>query len=568
MLEPSFSSRPTPKANAEAAPAGMMPQLYAHALGPLNAAYYQKQFARFDSLGRAVTSWNSAAAAFTLGWLVLRKLWQPAAIYASIWLLALITWLLLHARMPLHFEAAGVALTVLALSVVPGLLGNGLYWRHIHTQTLAALQASATLAQAQQSLQQRFAVDEPRLRKVIIGHAVAVAIVLLAAAGAVWWTRAASTQDTPTQTAAQPQAPAVGPPQLNFPPLKNATENAPPPTQATQPTLPVESGTAVIEHALAAQNAAIAPSVSAASTAEAQVPPAPAVDGEASAAAPTAATPAQPQLQASAHNAAAPYAPISAQPTAPAASAPNLPQNPPMTLPGPGATPPPVSPTIAAPAGPIPQPTQPSPQQPLAQTAQQPTAPSAAAVAAPTLAAPQMPAQPAAAQASPAVAAVAPQATATATPAAATPPALTPAITPQPAAARASSTPSANPSPPSQAAPTTARAQQAPSATPRNSGNNNARTAAPPTSNPTAQALISGKFYLSVGVYAEAANARRNERTLRGAGLPVISQNVSGQRGAMTRIRLGPFDTRAQAEQAQRTAARHGFETSVFQHRR
>lgn len=568
MLEPSFSSRPSPKANAEAAPAGMMPQLYAHALGPLNAAYYQKQFARFDSLGRAVTSWNSAAAVFTLGWLVLRKLWQPAAIYASVWLLALIAWLLLHARMPLHFEAAGVALTVLALSVVPGLLGNGLYWRHIHAQTLAALQASATLAQAQQSLQQRFAVDEPRLRKVIMGHAAAVAVVLLAAAGAVWWTRAASTQDTPTQTAAQPQAPAVGPPQLNFPQLKNATENAPPPTQATQPTLPVESGTAVIEHALAAQNAAIAPSVSAA--AEAQVTPAaPAMETQASAAAPIASTPAQPQLQASAHNAAAPYAPISAQPTAPAASAPNLPQNPPMTLPGSDATPPPVSLTIAAPAGTIPQPTQPSPQQqPLAQTAQQPTAPSAAAVAAPTLAALQMPAQPAAAQASPAVAAVAPQATATATPAAATPPALTPAITPQPAAARASSTPSANPSPPSQAAPTTARAQQAPSATPRNSGNNNARTAAPPTSNPTAQALISGKFYLSVGVYAEAANARRNERTLRGAGLPVISQNVSGQRGAMTRIRLGPFDTRAQAEQAQRTAARHGFETSVFQHRR
>ena len=98
-----------------------MPDLYRLRVGPLNAAYYQQQFSRFETLGKAVPSWNHGAAFFTLAWLVLRKLWRPAGIYAAVLLALVLLWAFgLHARVPMPVEAAICLFTLLLLCAVPG----------------------------------------------------------------------------------------------------------------------------------------------------------------------------------------------------------------------------------------------------------------------------------------------------------------------------------------------------------------------------------------------------------------------------------------------------------------
>lgn len=79
--------------------------------------------------------------------------------------------------------------------------------------------------------------------------------------------------------------------------------------------------------------------------------------------------------------------------------------------------------------------------------------------------------------------------------------------------------------------------------------------------------MVPGRYYLHAGVYADVRNVERNARALRQAGLPVVTQRVSGAKGELTRLRVGPFDTRAQAQQAQQTTNRLRLETSVMQYR-
>lgn len=75
-----------------------------------------------------------------------------------------------------------------------------------------------------------------------------------------------------------------------------------------------------------------------------------------------------------------------------------------------------------------------------------------------------------------------------------------------------------------------------------------------------------GKFYLNAGVYAQAANVDRAVKSLQSAKLPVLRQGLSSNKGELTRLRIGPFDTRAKAEAAAAKAKQLRFEVSVFQH--
>lgn len=132
---------------------GIMPDLYRLSVGPLNAAYYQQQFSRFETLGKAVPSWNHGAAFFTLAWLVLRKLWRPAGIYAGIVLALVLLWaFVLHARVPVAVEAAGCLFTLGLLCGVPGFLANGWYYQQVRSQTLSTLTAASSIAQARAKL--------------------------------------------------------------------------------------------------------------------------------------------------------------------------------------------------------------------------------------------------------------------------------------------------------------------------------------------------------------------------------------------------------------------------------
>ena len=71
-------------------------------------------------------------------------------------------------------------------------------------------------------------------------------------------------------------------------------------------------------------------------------------------------------------------------------------------------------------------------------------------------------------------------------------------------------------------------------------------------------------FGVSVGLFAVADNAERAAAALAGAGLPVISDPIESARGPMTRVRVGPFETRAQAESAAERVRALGLEARVY----
>ena len=79
------------------------------------------------------------------------------------------------------------------------------------------------------------------------------------------------------------------------------------------------------------------------------------------------------------------------------------------------------------------------------------------------------------------------------------------------------------------------------------------RAATARTATPASKASAQGRFFVSIGTYAELTNAAAVEKRVRQAGLPVVSFSSTTNKGTLTRLRAGPFNTRAEAERAQRT---------------
>jgi len=71
-------------------------------------------------------------------------------------------------------------------------------------------------------------------------------------------------------------------------------------------------------------------------------------------------------------------------------------------------------------------------------------------------------------------------------------------------------------------------------------------------------------FGVNVGMFAVASNAKRAKARLAEAGLPVLDDPVESARGPLTRIRVGPFEQREQAEAAARTVRALGLEARVY----
>ena len=58
------------------------------------------------------------------------------------------------------------------------------------------------------------------------------------------------------------------------------------------------------------------------------------------------------------------------------------------------------------------------------------------------------------------------------------------------------------------------------------------------------------RFYINVGLFAEDGNARRAHAKLIDAGLAAFTQELDSPKGKRTRVRVGPFDTRSEADAA------------------
>jgi cell division septation protein DedD len=72
------------------------------------------------------------------------------------------------------------------------------------------------------------------------------------------------------------------------------------------------------------------------------------------------------------------------------------------------------------------------------------------------------------------------------------------------------------------------------------------------------------KFLINVGLFADDNNARNAFVKLQDAGLPVVSQEVKSNKGKRTRVRVGPFDTQSEADQAAERIRALQLEAVVF----
>ena len=308
-------SVPISQNNSSAATTGLLPQLYLHAVGPVGTAYYERVFTRFETLGRTPPTWNHAAAFCTLGWCLLRGLWRPAAVWSSMaLLLAVLMWAGAFSALPRQAQVSVALLGAIVLCGVPGFFGNGWYYRLVHQQTMHALEASPSLAQAQARLAQQ-ASSPKQWRLAAVGQ-----VALWALLGVFAWHSADSAPEpAPERT--------VGPPQLNFPEpttIAPAEDVAPP--GAAAPLAPPESTLAMAPSSAMTETTATAapPGILPITMAEAM--PAPAPTPAPKVAAPPAAPKAAPAPKAAAAPAPKPAAPVAkttrSTPTPPPAAAP------------------------------------------------------------------------------------------------------------------------------------------------------------------------------------------------------------------------------------------------------
>jgi cell division septation protein DedD len=100
--------------------------------------------------------------------------------------------------------------------------------------------------------------------------------------------------------------------------------------------------------------------------------------------------------------------------------------------------------------------------------------------------------------------------------------------------------------PPQTAADVSAAAKAAePPAAPPRAGQLSASTA-----NAAAEPASSGRYQINVGLFAEQDNAQRTFARLKEAGLPATAQDLQRNDRTLTRIRVGPFASRDQADAA------------------
>lgn len=155
-----------------------LPALYRAAIGPVRTDYYLKRFTQFETSDHTGLSWNWAASTLTFNWMLLRKLWLPAVIYLVIAVMLPVLLLgvgrLLWHWVPMVETGALVALAAVFF-VVPGMLGNSLYYRQCRGDIERAIQCSPTLEDACQTLAAR-ASTRQRLQRIAVVNALVLAL--------------------------------------------------------------------------------------------------------------------------------------------------------------------------------------------------------------------------------------------------------------------------------------------------------------------------------------------------------------------------------------------------------
>jgi cell division protein FtsN len=92
------------------------------------------------------------------------------------------------------------------------------------------------------------------------------------------------------------------------------------------------------------------------------------------------------------------------------------------------------------------------------------------------------------------------------------------------------------------------------------------KPSAAPKPPPSASAAASEKkFLVNAGLFADENNARNAHTKLVDAALPAYKQEIKGTKGKFTRVRVGPFETRVEAETAAEKIRSLGLDAEVAQ---
>ncbi len=86
------------------------------------------------------------------------------------------------------------------------------------------------------------------------------------------------------------------------------------------------------------------------------------------------------------------------------------------------------------------------------------------------------------------------------------------------------------------------------------------------TPKPLPPTALAPGFYINVGLFAVPDNANTAYRKLEKAGLPVFSDVVAKALGPQTRVRVGPYPTRAKAIAATKKIKALKLDAVVFKH--
>ena len=129
-------------------------------------------------------------------------------------------------------------------------------------------------------------------------------------------------------------------------------------------------------------------------------------------------------------------------------------------------------------------------------------------------------------------------------PAAPAPAAQAPVFVPPVTEPTAPTQPAAAPAPAPAPAPAAAMKASAPVS------NDGERARALLEGKPASAAVAEGRFVVQVGAFADPARAREARQTLEKAGLKTYTQVADTKEGKRIRVRVGPFETRAEAEKA------------------
>ncbi len=85
-----------------------------------------------------------------------------------------------------------------------------------------------------------------------------------------------------------------------------------------------------------------------------------------------------------------------------------------------------------------------------------------------------------------------------------------------------------------------------------------------PSPTPVAPTAVK-PYFINVGLFAKEVNARKAQATLQDAGLSPTTQEIGTGQGMRTRLRAGPFNTRAQADEAAEKIRALKLEAQVIQ---